>query len=96
MTRKNSVLSIVTVGILMSGCTYKLSSTDRSTVIDGTQVDYSKMDQYIKVTSCINSTQREDASTSVLKAAQNAGIKYVRYVDRSTLDFTNCVIVYGE
>ena len=89
-------LAVTATVILGTGCTYKLSDTATSTKLDGTQVDYSKMDQYIKATSCFKVGNREDASLSILKAAQEAGISKVKYVDVSTLKLEKCIIVYGE
>lgn len=96
---KNNVISIAVATAILAfgtGCTYKLSDTATSTKLDGTQVDYSKMDKYIKTQSCIKFGNREDASMSILKAAQKAGISKVKYVDISTLKNENCIIVYGE
>ena len=96
--KSNFIAIAMTAAVLAlgTGCTYKLSDTATSTKLDGTQVDYSKMDQYIQAQTCMKIGSREDASISILKAAQAAGISKVKYVDISTLKNENCIIVYGE
>jgi len=89
-------ITLVSVVFMASGCTYKLSGTNSMTKLDGTKVDYSRMNQYKTAKSCIEYGSRKDESISVLEAAKTAGIKNVVYVDISTLDRQQCVIVYGE
>jgi len=96
MGKKFSVVALVAALFMASGCTYKLSGTDSMTKLDGTKVDYSRMNKYKTATSCIDYGSRKDESISILEAAQKAGIKNVVYVDISTLDSKQCVIVYGE
>ena len=92
----SGLIALVSVLFMASGCTYKLSGTNSMTKLDGTKVDYSKMNQYKTAKSCIEYGSRKDESMSVLDAAQKAGITNVVYVDISTLDREKCVIVYGE
>ena len=90
------IVALLSVIVMASGCTYKLSGTNSMTKLDGTKVDYSKMNQYKTAKSCIKYGSRNDESISVLDAAQKAGIKNIVYVDISTLDREKCIIVYGE
>lgn len=92
--------------IFITGCSNK-STTYKQTLpmisIDGSQTDYSKFDQYKKIDFCGNRDK------SLISAANSAGIDTVRHVDVSTtttmtwipivgttIETTNCYIVYGE
>jgi len=87
---------MVTVGLLVSGCTYQRTATSQSTHLDGTKVDYSQMDQYKTAKTCYNRTKTNDASLSILEASKKAGITTVVYVDETITDNLVCVVIYGE
>jgi len=82
--------------LLMSGCTYKRTSTATSTHLDGTKVDFANMDKYKQAKLCYNYTKTGNASDSILDAAKKEGISKVVYVDRTITGDIACVIVYGE
>jgi len=96
MKRLLYIASLLTVALLVSGCTYKRTSTSLSTHLDGTKVDYANMDKYKQAKSCYNYKKTGDASDSILEAAKKVGITKVVYVDRSITGDIACVIVYGE
>jgi len=90
------LIGLISVGLLIGGCTFKRTATSKSTHLDGTKVDFSKMEQYKKAETCYNYKKTEDASVSILEASQKAGISNVVYVDKSITGDIACVIVYGE
>jgi len=90
------IIGLITMGLLMGGCTFKRTATSPSTHLDGTKVDYSQMQEYKHVETCYNFKKTEDASVSILEVAKKAGIKEVVYVDKSVTGDITCVIVYGE
>ena len=92
----STVVGVLIIGILSSGCSYKRSGTAGLTKLDGTQVDYANMSKYKKVETCMKPQSREDSSLSVFDAAKKAGIKNIVYVDKSYTQTELCVIVYGE
>ena len=90
------LIMAVSIGLLVSGCTYKRTATSQSTHLDGTKVDYSKMDKYIKAKTCYNVTKTGDASLSILEASKKVGITKIVYVDKTITSNIVCVVVYGE
>lgn len=92
----STIVGVLIIGVLASGCSYKRSGTAGLTKIDGTQVDYANMSKYKKVETCMEKRSRVDSSLSVFDAAKKAGIKNVVYVDKSYNKKELCVIVYGE
>ncbi len=96
--RKQTLLAIsmIALGLIVSGCTYQRTATSRSTHLDGTKVDYSQMDKYKTAETCYNRTKTNDASLSILEASKKAGITTVVYVDETATDDLVCVVIYGE
>ena len=92
--KKLIYLSLLELTLLSTGCSHTVSATSSSVVLDGTKVDYSKMDQYIKSEQCI---QRDSSGTvSIIEAAKKAGIVKIVHVDKSVHGGLRCAIVYGK
>jgi len=92
--KKLIFLSLLGSILLSTGCTYKVSETSPSVTLDGTKVDYSNMEQYIKSEQCY--AIGSSGSTSIMQAAKKAGIIEIVHVDESREGNTICVIVYGK
>jgi len=95
---KSAILfaSLIIMGLLVSGCTFKRTTTSPSTHLDGTKVDFSQMEKYKKAETCYDIKKTEDISISILEASKKAGISTVIYVDKTITGDIACVIVYGE
>ena len=91
---KKIVFFAISVLIVMSGCSTKVTTKDLK--IDGTKIDFSKIDSYKTGTSCI--TFLQGGSTSIADAAKAGGIKTILYVEtiNDTEAKTTCTKVYGE
>ena len=92
--KKLIYLSLLGLTLLSTGCSHTVSATSSSVVLDGTKVDYSKMDQYIKSEQCVQTNQT--GTVSIKEAAKKAGIVKIMHVDKSRYGSLICVIVYGK
>jgi len=93
MTIKHIAAGLL-IGLLTTGCTYKVSTTSNQVKIDGSKVDFSNMEQYTRVEQCYQ--VGTEGTTSVVRAVQKAGIKYIVHVDYSIKGTEKCAIVYGK
>ena len=93
MVKYNVVLAML-VALFVSGCTYKVSTTSELVKIDGTKVDFSKLDELVKIEQCYNAGK--GGSASVMTAIKQSEIKYVVHVDYSRKGTEICAIVYGK
>jgi len=95
MTNKLVILSVVSAIALLTGCTTTVERTLSSVKIDGTKVDYSKLEEYKKGFVCQNRKQTF-GSNSIMQAAKKAGVKKIVYVEKQISDSLRCVVVYGK
>ena len=100
---KVSVLSL-TAMLLVTGCSYKATSTPAVMSYDGSNVDYSKVESMKHAKVCKYLTSG-DGDTTVISAAKKAGISKIKHVDTSfeykqflffPFSAKRCSIVYGE
>jgi len=96
MKRAILFTSVIIIGLLTGGCTFKRTTTSPSTHLDGTKVDFTQMEKYKKAETCYDVKKTEDASISILEASKKADISNIVYVDRTITGDIACVIVYGE
>ena len=97
-------LGTILAASVFTGCTYKVESTPAVMTYDGSKVDYTRIDELKNSKVCIFLADGEGDST-IITAAKQAGIKYIKHVDVSkehdtflfwAYGFRNCVTVYGE
>lgn len=95
---------IALASLLFTGCTFKTESTPAVMTYDGSNVDYSRIDELKKATVCKYVTAKE-GDTTIIAAAKAGGIKKIKHVDTSFVydtffgmgyGYRNCVTVYGE
>jgi hypothetical protein len=100
---KNTGLGLIAV-LLMTGCSYKATSTPAVMSYDGSNVDYKTIDSMKHAKVCKETTSG-DGDTTTIAAAKAAGISKIKHVDTSVeydtfLFFATgtrlCTTVYGE
>ena len=104
---KKRLVTAFSVSVMLlgfSGCSHNISSTPAVMTYDGSKVDYSTIRSMKHAKVCHDVTSI-DGDTSIITAAEKAGIKTVKHVDTSlestqflfwTTGIKNCVTVYGE
>ena len=102
---KNILLSTTLVTlVLFTGCSYKASKTPVAMTYDGSKLDYSQV-KYMKQATICQKLTNGDGDTTIITAAEKAGIKNVKHVDTSfnyekflfiQYGHKRCVTVYGE
>ena len=97
--RKSKVFILIAVLALvaLSGCSLKMTKYEQT--IDGSKMDFSKIDKMKKGTACLGGGKSDN---SLATAAKNGDIKVVHHVEKeSSIAFLgalgkNCTIAYGK
>ncbi|QSZ40795.1 hypothetical protein GJV85_01250 [Sulfurimonas aquatica] len=100
---KNTIL-VALATLTMSGCAHKMASTPATMSYDGSNIDYSKINE-MKVSKVCHNLTEPDADTTIVTAAKRASISKIKHVDTSfeystflfwTISPKSCVTVYGQ